>query len=169
MFVLTWLLQLNFLQRYREKMVMPRKTGIKKLNGTGKPDYSWYLANARYQEKKGGHRLMITFLFDGSIWIRYFPSLYLTGRFLPACLSCEWFVNSPAIYSFYSWENQSLWFSKQVCSSWFLWNRGCLPCRPLLGVAEVFDGNLVCFFLVEGPRKTQGIKKYNIYEEFVKC
>ena len=106
---------------------------------------------------------------DGSIWIRYFPSLYLTGRFLPACLSCEWFVNSPAIYSFYSWENQSLRFSIQVCPSWFLWNRGCLPCRPLLGVAEVFDGNLVCFFLVEGPRKTQGIKKYNIYEEFVKC
>ena len=23
------------------------------LNGTGKPDDSWYLANARYQEKKG--------------------------------------------------------------------------------------------------------------------
>ena len=45
----------------------------------------------------------------------------------------------------------------------------CLAARQLLGVAEVFDGNLVCFFLVEGPRKTQGIKKYNIYEEFVKC
>ena len=129
MFVLTWLLQLNFLQRYREKMVMPRKTGIKMLNGTVKQTIL-DTSQTRGIKKKGDHWLMITFLFDGSIWIRYFPSLYLTGRFLPACLSCEWFVNSPAIYSFYSWENQSLRFSIQVCPSWFLWNRGCLPCRP---------------------------------------
>lgn len=47
---------------------MPRKTGIKIFNGTGKLAYSWYLAKREVsRRRKGGHRLMITFPFDGSI------------------------------------------------------------------------------------------------------
>lgn len=46
---------------------MPRKTGIKIFNGKGKLVALDTYQNARYKKAKGGHRLMITFPFDGFI------------------------------------------------------------------------------------------------------